>query len=51
MIFDEDNKYGINKSYNSRPEDGIMGWLQYTYLLDKFLQGGPVYYYEGELEW
>ena len=53
IVWDENDELGLdNDLTNPRDLDtGIMGWTQWSYLMDHQFDGQPAYYKEGEEEW
>ena len=52
-VFDADSSIDIDDAFASKRDDvtGIMGWTQFSYLMEHQIEGGPAYYARGEEEW
>lgn len=52
-IFDDENSLNIDDGLASARDDvtGIMGWTQWSYLMEHQVAGEPAYYAGGEAEW
>lgn len=54
IIYDgEESISDLDEELSSKRDDvhGVMGWNQWSYLMDHQVSGGPAIYTEGDEEW